>query len=1419
MAQNYTRQSSFADGDTITAALFNNEFNQVVNAFAYSASSDSSTGHKHDGTSGQGGNIPQIGDIDFLNKIVVDNTNNRWGFYVQVSSGTVEQLRIQDGAIVPVTNNDIDLGTSSLEFKDLFIDGTAHIDTLDVDVNATVAGTLGVTGATTLSSDLSVGGNLTVTGNATIAGNLTFGDAATDTVAFSADVASNLLPSADNTYDLGASGSEWKDLYIDGTANIDSLIADTADINGGTVDSAIIGGTTPAAITGTAITATGIMTATGTSVFASLDISGDIDVDGTANLDIVDIDGAVNIAAATTIATDNKIQFRDTAIYVNSSTDGQLDIVADTEVQIAATTVDINGAVDISGNLDVGGNLVVTGTTTFNGGTLTLGDAASDNVVFGADVNSNIIPNTDSAFDLGSSTQEWRDLYLDGTAHIDTLDVDVNATIAGTLGVTGVLTGSSLDISGDIDVDGTTNLDVVDIDGAVDMASTLQVDGVITTDGYISVEGTSGNTGAAGDRWIGGDGTAGTWFYNVPTGSNHYFGVNNANKMAINTSGIDVTGTVTASSTLTAQKLVSTNGVLELDDNGTHNGIINSPASLIINIDSNANSTGEDFIIAKDRTSTSGGTELFRVQEDGSVGIGTTDPATYGGLALQQSSNTSSKGLAIVDSTAAQSVKLWVDGTNSYLSSGNTGADPLVLNLGGGNVGIGTSTNESGYKLDVRGWGQFEHPSGDCVVAIRTGNNTGSSFLYFGDQADINAAYVGYNHTSNDMSFVTNTSLAMTIDSLGGITGTSQAGGHVVFNEGGVNSDFRVESDGNANMLFVDGGANRVGVGVGAPEAALHIGAAANGSGIGFYIDTNTRTTGETYFYLGRDVAPNLTIDTSENITFNGSTVFNEASAAVDFRVESNGNANMLFVDGSANRVGVGISPTETLHVNGRSRIQNLYLGEISSNFDIVQATSSAGLYLVGGGSDVTIGTTGFIFNEGGVDADFRVESNNDAYALFVDGGNDRVVVGSAGTDHLNSKFVVVGRQTIANGSSANGSVLLTDGYAAATNDHLFNLGTQRSSGGPFISYGLGQNGSAADWVSTYDNFSGSHSVLTFNGSTLEYYFDVSNSQTTVGDAVAVKNGYKVGRSGTIFNDDGYSEFDFRVESDNNANMLFVDGGNDQVIIGASSGLNPSDAGLYARDGLIVGNFSGSGNGFTVYRGSGLNTNINHDSTKGFLTTSGIPLHFRTSLDTNYKISMETDGVVINEAGADYDFRVETDATSDGFVVNGSGTVCIGRANAWAFSSNTTPGFAVNVTTGRVDVSADSVARITQINDATGVFDRFYRAGSIVGSISTDGTNTAFNTSSDQRLKDNIVDAPSASDDIDAIQVRSFDWKANGSHQKYGMVAQELQVVAPDAVSAPEDPDEMMGVDYSKLVPMLIKEIQSLRARVADLES
>jgi hypothetical protein len=74
--------------------------------------------------------------------------------------------------------------------------------------------------------------------------------------------------------------------------------------------------------------------------------------------------GGTNIELSTT----DKVQFRDAAIYLNSSVDGQLDIVADTEIQIAATTVDLNGNLDVSGTALVTGVLTTTAATVFNGG-------------------------------------------------------------------------------------------------------------------------------------------------------------------------------------------------------------------------------------------------------------------------------------------------------------------------------------------------------------------------------------------------------------------------------------------------------------------------------------------------------------------------------------------------------------------------------------------------------------------------------------------------------------------------------------------------------------------------------------------------------------------------------------------------------------------------------------------------------------------------------------------------------------------------------------------------------------------------------------------------------------------------------------------------------------------------------------------
>ena len=145
MAGYSSRQSSFATGDTITAAHSNDEFNQILAAF------NASTGHTHDGTAGEGGPITTIRDANTLNRVLVDSSNNHLEFYINVSSSSVQQFRLQDGAIVPITNNDIDLGTSSLEFKDLFIDGTANVDTLAAD-----AISLGGTTITSTAAELNI---------------------------------------------------------------------------------------------------------------------------------------------------------------------------------------------------------------------------------------------------------------------------------------------------------------------------------------------------------------------------------------------------------------------------------------------------------------------------------------------------------------------------------------------------------------------------------------------------------------------------------------------------------------------------------------------------------------------------------------------------------------------------------------------------------------------------------------------------------------------------------------------------------------------------------------------------------------------------------------------------------------------------------------------------------------------------------------------------------------------------------------------------------------------------------------------------------------------------------------------------------------------------------------------------------------
>ena len=160
------------------------------------------------------------------------------------------------------------------------------------------------------------------------------------------------------------------------------------------------------------------------------------------------------------IASTEKLQFRDTAIYINSSTDGQLDLVADTEIQIAATTVDINGNVDISG-------------------TLTFGGAAS----FASDVSfgDNNITNVGSIA-LDTITNDGTDVTVDSSGDI-ILDAD-GADI--TLKDAGTTFGSLTNSSGELVIkSGSTPTAAITLSGA-----NTTIEGNLTVDGNFDVTGT-----------------------------------------------------------------------------------------------------------------------------------------------------------------------------------------------------------------------------------------------------------------------------------------------------------------------------------------------------------------------------------------------------------------------------------------------------------------------------------------------------------------------------------------------------------------------------------------------------------------------------------------------------------------------------------------------------------------------------------------------------------------------------------------------------------------------------------------------------------------------------------------------------------------------------------------------------------------
>ena len=515
MGATYTRQSSYTDGDTITAAHTNDEFDQLLAAF------QASSGHTHDGTANEGGPITKLlgntltfgaGTAGTDITVTFDGESNDgvlywmededyFKFSDDILINSTEKLYFQDTGTYIYSNADGDLdlvsdGTNADAIKlassggitldaagDIILDADGDDITLK-NGSATYGAFTNSSGELVIKSGSTPTTAMTFSGaNVTFSGTVTIGsagiseaeleilDGATvtttelnimdgDTTASSTTVvdADRVVFNDDGTMkqvavtDLAA--------YFDDEITAMPNLTSVGTLTTLTVDNVIINGTTIGHTSDTDLmtVASGVLTVAGEVDATSLDISGDADIDGTTNLDAVDIDGAVQIDGATTFGVD------DTGVDVKffGATSGAYllwDESADKLLTAGGAVVDI-----VKDKLLIGGTAVTTTAAELN---------VLDAVTAGT-VTASLGVVVDSNKDIGT----FRNITLSGE-----------------------LDAGSLDVSGDVDVDGTTNLDNTDIDGtlavdgssiSLDSTSTLNIDNSNTSNGITIGTATSG---------------------------------------------------------------------------------------------------------------------------------------------------------------------------------------------------------------------------------------------------------------------------------------------------------------------------------------------------------------------------------------------------------------------------------------------------------------------------------------------------------------------------------------------------------------------------------------------------------------------------------------------------------------------------------------------------------------------------------------------------------------------------------------------------------------------------------------------------------------------------------------------------------------------------------------------------------------
>jgi hypothetical protein len=286
------------------------------------------------------------------------------------------------------------------------------------------------------------------------------------------------------------------------------------------------------------------------------------------------------------------------------------------------------------------------------------------------------------------------------------------------------------------------------------------------------------------------------------------------------------------------------------------------------------------------------------------------------------------------------------------------------------------------------------------------------------------------------------------------------------------------------------------------------------------------------------------------------------------------------------------------------------------------------------------------------------------------------------------------------------------------------------------------------------------------------------------------------------------------IQTDGLANKYLKSTGFISNQLGRLSDFGGSDAGFYVITGGGIQFVGGGANRMTLTSDGNVGIG-NTGSTPGYkLQVSGLQRIIGSSTVLNFG-ELDSNNNYFQSLGTD-------NATAKGIVFFGSseymritsgGDVLVGRTDAGAGNAGakiSTNGFIEAVVNNDICFSANR-------KNATGTLFIFQYQNVTRGSISTDGTTTSYNITSDYRLKEDFKDY----NGLDLIsQIKTYDYKWKESENRmFGVIAHELQEIVPYAVTGQKDAKEMQSVDYSKLVPILVQAIQELKAEIEILKT